>query len=512
VRSALFLLCLSSGVLVGAEPPRITEIEIRTENVFTPAEAASAFFPYRLANAIHVESRKSLIEKYLLFRVGDPLDRERLAETERNLRATGLFWFALIHVEGSKVIVETADAWTLLLRGGSSNKGGVVTYQAGIEEQNLLGTGRQLNILYDKGSDRISRSIGFGDPAFLWPYTSVGLLYSDLSDGTVYDAHIVRPFYALDTPWEAGFSYHHAFFRQKLYASGEETTSWRERLRVARAEGGLLLSVTGNSAIRLIGSVEWSDAVLSSGQIGPPPPDGQSARRFLFLGFGLQREGRNWIAPRDVDKISRVEDFNLAPAVRAELALSPPLVGSTAAARVIASGSAGTTIPFGFALGSLGVETRYADGPRNTLLTGDLRGVAQSSGFTYVAHLGVIAGWRLDPEKQIPLDGEHGVRGYRLNAVEGHGRVVGNLEVRTVFFYDVLKLVSFGAAAFIEAGVSWGAPDGFWHLADAGIGLRFGLTRAAQTSLLRLDLARAFRPDPLGRTGWLVSFGSSQAF
>jgi hypothetical protein len=182
------------------------------------------------------------------------------------------------------------------------------------------------------------------------------------------------------------------------------------------------------------------------------------------------------------------------------------------AVRLVARGSLGTTIPDGFAVATLAGETRYQDGPRNARLSFDVRGFVQSARFTYVARLGLLAGFRPDPEVQIPLDGENGVRGYRLHAVEGKGRAVGNLELRTVFFYDVLKLVSFGAAAFVDAGVSWGAPDGFWHLADAGLGLRFGLTRAAQTSLLRLDLARSFRPDPLGRTGWLLSFSSSQAF
>ncbi len=512
MRPALVVLCLSFGVAIGEEPPRITEIEIRTGNVFTPSEAEKAFFPYRLANAIHVVSRKSLIEKYLLFRVGDTIDPEQLAQTERNLRATGLFWYVVIGAEGSKVIVETQDTWTLLIRGGISKKGDVLTYQAGVEEKNLLGTGRQLNLLYDKGSERTSRSISVGDPAFVWPYTSLGLLYSDLSDGKVYEARLSRPFYALDTPWMAGFFYHHAWFEQKMYAGGEEAANWRERLRSARAEGGLLLGVTGSSAVRLIGSVEWSDVVLQQGPFGPPPPEEDSARRFFYFGAGLEHEGRSWITPRDVEKIGRVEDVNLAAGGRAELSLSPPIAGATAASRIVASGTAGTTIPFGFALGSLNVDTRYANGFENSLLAGDARAIVQTAGLTFVARLGSLVGWRLDPEVQIPLDGDSGVRGYRLHAVEGTGRAVGNLEVRKVFFYDVLSLVSFGAAAFVDGGVSWGAPDGFWRLGDAGVGLRFGLTRAADNSLLRLDIARAFHPDPLGRTGWLVSFSSSQAF
>ena len=123
-----------------------------------------------------------------------------------------------------------------------------------------------------------------------------------------------------------------------------------------------------------------------------------------------------------------------------------------------------------------------------------------------------MAGWNLDPESQIPLDGENGVRAYRLHAVEGSRRLVGNVEARVLVVPEILQLVSFGLAAFGDAGWSWGDPDGFWKLADFGVGLRIGITRASKNNLLRMDVARSLRPDPLGRTGWLLSFSSGQAF
>ena len=512
MRLGLVVLCLAAGAAAAQEERRITEIEIRKENVFTPAEAAAAFFPYRVANAIHVVSRDSLIEKYLLFSVGDRLDPERLAETERNLRSTGLFRYVLVRAEGTKVVVHTGDAWTLLLRGALSNKGGVTTYQAGLEEANLLGTGRELKFLYDNGTERISRSFSFGDPAFLRPYTQFRLLYSNLSDGTVYEGRLQRPFYALDTPWAAGVFYRQATFQPKLYAGGEEAAHWSEHVTLFRAEGGLRLKQTPLAANRVFALVEWSDTALGPGDLGPPPPADAPPRRFLFLGAGLERDERHWIEATDVERIGRVEDVNLAPVGRVDLAFSPEIAGATGAARIALRGSIGTLLPSGFSTASLWGETRYQNGPQNALAGLDVRAAFKAGRWTLVTRIGALAGWRLDPETQIYLDGETGVRAYRLHAVSGSGRAVGNVELRTVFFRDVLKLVSLGAAAFCDAGVSWGEPDGFWRLADAGVGLRFGLTRASQMSLLRLDIARSFRPDPLGRTGWLLSFASSQAF
>ena len=512
MRSALFALGLAAFSAVAQEPARITEIEFRRNNVFSRTEAAEAFFPYRLANGLHAVTRDHVIEKFLLFSVGDPLDPERLAETERNLRATGLFRYVLVRAVGTKVVVDTGDAWTLLLRGSLSNKGGVTTYSAGLEEGNVLGTGRQLKFLYDSGTERISRSFSFADPAFLRPYTQLAVLYSNLSDGTVYEGRLQRPFYALDTPWAAGVFYRQANFQPKLYAGGEEAAQWNERQTIFRAEGGLRADHTWDSAHRILASIEWSDTALGAGVFGPPPPAVEPPRRFLFIGAGVEKDERRWIERIDVDKIGRTEDFNLAPIGRVELAFSPKILEATGAAKLTARGSMGTLIPSGFSTATLTAETRYENGPRNILAALDVRAIYQSGRWTLVSRIGTLAGWRLDPEAQIYLDGETGLRAYRLHAVSGSGRAVANLELRTVFFYDILKLVSLGAAAFGDAGVSWGAPDGFWRLADAGVGLRIGLTRASQMSLLRLDIARAFRPDPLGRTGWLLSFASSQAF
>ena len=44
---------------------------------------------YRLADRLHIETRRRVIENFLLFHAGDVYQPERLAETERNLRALG---------------------------------------------------------------------------------------------------------------------------------------------------------------------------------------------------------------------------------------------------------------------------------------------------------------------------------------------------------------------------------------------------------------------------------------
>src|SRR6478672_8464112 len=67
------------------ETPRIGRITIHALNVFSPEEAARGWV-YRAADALHIETRASVIRKFLLFQEGDPYDPTRLEETERNLR------------------------------------------------------------------------------------------------------------------------------------------------------------------------------------------------------------------------------------------------------------------------------------------------------------------------------------------------------------------------------------------------------------------------------------------
>jgi hypothetical protein len=492
--------------------PRIDTIEIRPTNVFAPDEAAKSFFPYGLANALHFTTRTSFIQTQLLFAPGDALRPDLLAETERNLRAFGLFRKVTVRAEGERVVVETADAWTLLLRGSLSNKGGVTTYSIGAEEYNLLGTGRQFGFGWEKETDRSSRSAFYADPDLFAPHTAFRLDASELSDGRFFRAALGRPFYALDVRWALEGAVRLSDFDTKLYAGGEEAMVWKEQERDLLVTGGRLLSRDLDAVMRFIGSVEWNDVKLRAGGLGAPPPEERTHRTFLFLSAGLAREGSGWITRRLIDRIDRDEDFNLAPSGRLELGFSPPVGDSQAAGRALLSGSMGTLLPAGFALATVAASTRLSGGIENATVSAGARAYALKGPWTLVGNVSTLVGWNLDPESQIPLDGENGLRAYRLHAVQGDRRLVGNVEARVLVVPEILQLVSFGLAAFGDAGWSWGDPDGFRHLADAGVGLRIGITRASKNSLVRVDVARVLHPDPLGRTGWLLSFASGQAF
>ena len=509
--AAVLLAAGLSGHAAAEERPAISTVEIRPTDVFTDEEAAK-FFLYRWANALHMRTKPSFIESQLLFKPGDPLRPEILAETERNLRAFGLFRKASVRPEGTRVVVETADTWTLLLRGSLSNKGGVTEYSAGVEEYNFLGLGIQLGFDFAKEADRTSRSIFYTDPNLFAPHAVFAVQASDLSDGQRFSMSYGRPFYALEVPWALEGQLNRANFDTKLYAAGNEESVWDERQRLARVDWGQRTGGDATGAYRVLASLEWNEERLLPGAGPPPPPGPPSNRQFFFVSGGFERAGSDWITRRQVEQIERDEDFNLATSLRVEAGVSPGIGEHGTTGRVTATLSSGTPFPDGFALLSTTGGTRLEGGFQNALVGADARAYVLKGAWTLVGRLGTLVGWNQDPENQITLDGTTGVRGYRLHAVNGDRRLVANAEARLFLVPEILSLLSFGVAGFGDAGFSWGPPDGAWRLADVGVGLRVGITRSSRNALVRIDVARVLHPDPLGRTGWLVSFSSGQAF
>src|SRR6267378_2782204 len=78
-----------------AQPLRVGKIIVHAERLFNVEEAAQGGF-YRAANLVAVPTRERLIRKFLLFNEGDPLDEEKLRETEHNLRALDFLKSAVV--------------------------------------------------------------------------------------------------------------------------------------------------------------------------------------------------------------------------------------------------------------------------------------------------------------------------------------------------------------------------------------------------------------------------------
>jgi hemolysin activation/secretion protein len=114
--------------------------------------------------------------------------------------------------------------------------------------------------------------------------------------------------------------------------------------------------------------------------------------------------------------------------------------------------------------------------------------------------LAVLATEQLDPENQVLLGGDTGLRGFPIRYQAGESRAVVNVEQR--FFTDFYpwRLFRIGWAVFADAGRVSGRdpratpPQG--TLYDVGAGLRLTSPRASGRNVVHIDLAFPLNGDP----------------
>ena len=503
---------LLPGLARGQEPPRIGNINIKVVDVFSPEEAARGWF-YRAANAIHIDTREAVIRKFLLFREGDPYDPARLEETERNLRSLGFLTMASVtagpeHGGVVDVGVVTQDAWTLQPSLSLGSTGGVSTYSFELEESDLIGSGRQLTVAYEKGTERTHRLFQYRDPYLFGPYWTGGFLYSQNSDGEEQRVQIARPFSSFVDPRSGAFLADRLTQTVRLYANGEQSAEFHQKHGEVGAEYGWAVAASDERARRLtvgFDALEDRFSVLPEDP-GVMLPDDRNFRT-VFLQYEDFRN--DFLKLNYVNRDSRYEDFSVGRRLLARVGISPSLFGldqTTWLAR-FEVGQGWRLGPASLLTAGLAYQTRWDGSPQNEILSLGLNYVHKFDTHppqTLVSRLRFDRGWALDGDVQFFADGSTGLRGYHLHAFEGDKRVIWNVEERIFSGKEILQLVSPGLAVFFDTGVVAppGRPLRLSDLkSDVGAGLRFAISRAATNNILRIDFAYALDPDPQGRKG-----------
>jgi hypothetical protein len=512
---AIFVLAAS----IDAKPLRVGTITIEPLNVFSSTEKEHGSF-YRLADRLHIETRRPVIEKFLLFREGDIYQPERLYETERNLRALPFLKSASVtasppHDGVVDIRVVTQDSWSIAPETQAGSRGGMATYGATISENNFLGLGKDIELGWSKGVDRRQLALNYNDPAFFAPYLRAHFGYAHTSDGYNRQFNVRRPFFAFSTPWASDATF--TAFRQndRLYRDGREVSRIQQNHRDFGASYGFALNPNDLTARRITFSLRSiNDHFTSiSGHQGF-----ECTREFRYVLMRYDHVENDFLKANFVNKDLRYEDFNLGRRYSVEGGVSPKAFGvATTTGIVNLRGGNGYRLSEGsFVMTSGGISSRLSSGIENAIGTANVLYVnRKGTDFpnTLLAHLAVSSGWRPDPELQFFADGLNGLRGYRAHSFLGNKTIILNVEERFYLGREILQLASPGVVAFIDAGNA--TNDGFGSLmrlkSDIGIGIRVGLPRTPK-NLLRVDFAYGLNQDPRGRRGWLVSFSSGQAF
>ena len=116
----------------------------------------------------------------------------------------------------------------------------------------------------------------------------------------------------------------------------------------------------------------------------------------------------------------------------------------------------------------------------------------------------------LDPENQLLLGGDSGLRGYPLRYQDGDRRFRFTVEQRFFSNWHPFRLARVGAAVFFDMGRAWFQDptngDDLGLLKDVGLGLRLSSSRGAHGGVTHLDVAFPLDGDQsIKRVQWLVT-------
>ena len=487
----------------------IGEVHIMVGDVFDTSIEGEDGWLYRTANKLHINTREQVVRDQLLFKPGDPYDDRVVRETERLLRANDYMYDAAIvpvAYDGERVDLEvrTRDVWTLNPGISFSRKGGENTLGAQLQEDNLLGTGRSLDFQWDDNVDRTSYGASYLDPHFLRSYTRFGVSYVNADDGSTKLLQLERPFYALDVRRAGGIHLLDSERNDPRYVLGENVGEFNHREEYYEAYGGLSRGLEGRWAKRWTAGFTYERDRFALDPVEPPagPLPEDRTLAYPWLGFDLVEDG--FQERVNQDQISRTEDVLVGLRASLKLGYAAEAIGADRDAVVMsASVRDGVDLRPGLSLfGSAGVSGRLEDGElRNGLLGAEGRFYWTTSRRSkFFASVSGTAAEQLDAELQLTLGGDNGLRGYPLRYQSGTGSALFTVEERVYTDWYPFHLFHVGAAAFADAGRTWGddvtgaAPLGW--LSDVGVGLRLGNTRSGLGNVLHIDVAVPLVREP----------------
>ncbi|MBC7984952.1 MAG: BamA/TamA family outer membrane protein [Candidatus Obscuribacterales bacterium] len=505
------------GAIVGA-------IDIQISNVFAtelPEEDRALF---RLANQLHITTRPDIIRQQLLLKSGASFSLRLLQESERILRSNRYLNDAeIVPVRYQDGVVDlqvrTRDVWTFKPGITFTRSGGSNTRGFEVQESNLLGCGKEVTVARRSSVDRTAVEYRYHDPRVLGSWNRFVGSYSSNSDGRRRFTSLQRPFYALDTRWAAGANALDWQRTDQRYSLGAVVDEFRHHEQRVDLTGGWSAGLRDGWVRRITfgGSYEHdrftaTDTLFSAAAL---PLDRKLV--YPFIGFGLFED--DFEERRNQDQIERTEDFYTGTNLQGRIGRSTGSFGADRSAWLW-SLNGGTAFEWQDRNHTL-VATSSASGRFESGATRNLLASADANYYWRVADRQLLfASLRgalqknRDPEKQLLLGGDSGLRGYPLRYQEGNSQALFTLEHRVFTEYYLFRLFHLGGAVFFDVGRTWGRAS-VTHpsivntnqglLKDVGVGLRFGSSRSAFGNMIHVDLAFPLDGDTsIKRTQFLI--------
>jgi hypothetical protein len=486
----------AAGAVIGS-------IDIDIRNIFDKDDARENTGLYRLADRLHIRTRRSAVQAQLLFKSGDKYRARKLAETERNLRLLLYVYDAHIvpvrFADGKvDVRVVTKDVWTLSPGISFGRAGGTNATSYNLQDSNVLGSGKAVQVSHNTTIDRTSNTLSYADPNVLGSRWTAALAYVDSSDGKTRSLQVGQPFYSLDTTWSTkvtALSFDRTVSR---YYLGNIVDQFNDNESTYELSGGLSSGEVDGWTKRLLFGLHYDQNLflrtpITSLPAKQLPPD--RTLSYPFVGFNIVED--KYKKTGDENEIGRTEDLYFGTAVTGQVGWSDAGFGADRSALIAAATLiSGFELPYNQQLFLTGdFSTRVEGGRARNLITDWTARYYwrwRPDWLLYAALSGTVTD-SLDPDMQLLLGGDNGLRGYPLRYESGTSRGLFTLEQRVFTDWYPFRLVRVGAAVFADVGRTWGSGSignsdpGL--LRDVGFGLRLGNTRSGLGNVLHVDFA-----------------------
>jgi len=501
----------------------IAGIRVEVQKVFPDGEPESRYWFAPIANTIHIETKTRVVERELLFKVGDRVNATLIHDSERSLRdILKISRDAVIEperVEGNRVWVQVLfkDAWSLGVNVKFNYLGGDDQYRLAIHERNLLGLGKGLLISREKNIDRSFTELRYYDPQLLGSPMRLLADYQQLSDGVSRIFQLDRPFRSYQAPWAFKATAEDYDATLTLHHRSQEVYEMRHRDRSASLSAVWAYHISPNGAYRLGAGfsshdVDYSDLEVRQPDLLPIPE--MEGRRLRGPSLSWQWFDDRYQNFRNIRSIEREEQYNLGWNVSAGLGYYSRALGSTADSPFFsASAAKGWLLDDDSLLLMNGsIQGRHENGLwRNALLTGEATVYNQSFPHqTLAGNLRLDLAQRPDLENWLYLDAMAGLRGYPNHFLSGDKRWIMSFEDRIITNQTLWGLLQLGFVGFIDVGSIHTFTEGRWEkiYADIGLGFRLGNIRMRAYNVIYLAVAAPLVKGP--GTGGLQLMLASQ--
>jgi len=512
---------------------RITEIEIDSRSIFDPGNAPFRVlsWAYRAANALHVNTQRSFIERELLFDEGDCMEPFRLSESERLLSEYGFLSYARVETRpdgngGHIASVTTRDEWSTQVDLGMTYDEGTNVEKLQVTEKNFLGQGVFGEFTYLERREARTHSFGVSTPRF-FGRADAGIAFGRTRSGTFFNQHVRYPFVgeAGRIAVREGYSRGTDFF---AYATGGDEVHtrilvpvFREQMELSTArrfgEPGASVILGASLTRDVVRYDQPPEITLGDGYDDRVPLEGDPpeamARQWrpsaaTRLGVHLGTRRFRYEEYVGLDGVRDRQPVGLGLFAGVSLAHGLPIFGPSGVERLedlVARVHASFTAPLGASLvhGGTTFEARRDDGRWQDILgSADLVFYGRTRhlpGQTWFARASFGGGWNTELPYQLSLGGREAVRALPEDVLPGGRMLLFILEDRIAFPWPGPETADLGATVFGEAGrmlpgdVPYGVDSG-WQ-GSVGVGLRIGLP-AGTRNIWRADVV-----FPVGSAG-----------